>query len=79
VDSLQTLFQAALADMLKAADEEAPLWEEICRLGSNPHAPADPTDLCNRWYEKRQATARLFERQKELARAIREAGGIPRV
>lgn len=79
MDSLQTLFQAAVAAMIKAAQAESALWEEVSGLGGNLGATRDPTDLLERWQSKRRRTQQLFERQQALAHAIREAGGTPAI
>jgi ferric-dicitrate binding protein FerR (iron transport regulator) len=79
VDTLQTLFQAAIADMFQAAKQEAPAWAILVRRVSSADGSCDPTELCKRWHTQRQETMRLFERQRALAQAIREAGGTPSV
>ena len=77
MDSLQTLFRAAMAATIEAALAELPLWEDVSRLGGDSEATRDPTDLLERWQTKRHRTQQLFERQRALACAIRESGGTP--
>ena len=79
MDSLQTLFRAAVAATLMAAQAELPLWEDVSRLGGDSEATGDPTELLERWQSKRQRTQQLFERQRALACAIRESGGTPAI
>ena len=79
MDSLQALFRAAVAATIKAGQAELPLWEGVSRLGGDSEATHDPTDLLERWQSKRHRTQQLFERQRALACAIREAGGTPAI
>jgi hypothetical protein len=79
MDSLQTLFRAAVVATIKSSQEESPLWEEVSGLGANSMVTCDPTELLERWHEKRHKTQQLFERQRALAQAIREAGSSPSI